>query len=72
MDKPSNIALDNEFNTTDEDAIIKKILRDGTIQVRKVRHHPHSSSFSTVSNTSTQNPERQGDTNMTMGSQGNH
>lgn len=42
MDEASQSSLQSEFNTTNEDEVIKKILTAGSPQVGKVSHFEYS------------------------------
>jgi hypothetical protein len=67
MDTASNSALENEFGTSKEEDVIKKILRGGSPQTKTVC--PRHSLLHSTCNTEAalQNPERHGDRNLTDG-----
>lgn len=80
FDGASKSTLENEFDTTNEDDIIKMILEKGAVQESEVcissflnpsftKHSPRQTS---TNDPVKQFPERQGNKNDSMGSRGGH
>jgi hypothetical protein len=72
LNTASNSQLENEFGTKNEDDVVKQILEKGDIQSSEVCHFEHEVLLHTPCWLSTQNPERQGNTNDSKGSMQAH
>jgi hypothetical protein len=67
MNVAPKFQLENEFGTSDTEKIIKKILLEGYLEKTMVRHHCLPFRLHTRAEIMLQNPERQGNRNVTRG-----
>lgn len=76
FDAASNGTLESEFNTSDEDEVIKKILEEGTMQTMEVSRsmllHATHMDCRRLTGVLVQMPSRQGVTNESMSSMRTH
>jgi Shwachman-Bodian-Diamond syndrome (SBDS) protein len=66
MDSASKSTLENEFGTSNDEAVIAQILEKGAMQESEVSDHRRPNELF-IRLTGVQNPERQGSKNDTMG-----